>query len=64
MVYRCDRDFAITRLKRGGGVLIACRSKYSVEELSLDDLRQHSTKVDIVRLKLNFGTQSLKVYVL
>ena len=49
LIYRKDRDRAITGKSQGGGVLIAIRNNYTVTELKLfnDEQEAISVKVDL-----------------
>lgn len=63
-IIRCDRNFAETNKKKGGGVLIALNNKYVYDELNLSFIRETLPQIDIVGVKVTIHFQNIFVFIL
>jgi hypothetical protein len=62
-VFRCDRDFGTSKIKRGGGVLIAIKSNIKAVKLDTSNIGNLSEVncVDLVAVEAILGNKSLVI---
>lgn len=63
-VLRCDRNFDIMNVARGGGVLLAYKNCYNVEYLDLSQLMNEIPSLNIIGCRCHFVHTSLHIFLL